>query len=43
MVREAIEARMPAPLRRAFHAAVLAHLATLPERPFERIARHAAL
>jgi tetratricopeptide (TPR) repeat protein len=42
MVREAIEARMPAPLRRAVHAAVLAHLATLPERPFERIARHAA-
>jgi predicted ATPase len=42
MVREAIEARMPAPLRRAAHAAVLAHLATLQERPFERIARHAA-
>jgi tetratricopeptide (TPR) repeat protein len=42
MVREAIEARTPAPLRRAFHAAVLAHLATLPERHFERIARHAA-
>lgn len=42
MVREAIEARTPAPRRRAFHAAVLAHLATLPERHFERIARHAA-
>ncbi|MEP7122375.1 MAG: protein kinase [Byssovorax sp.] len=42
MVRDAIEARTPAPLRRAFHAAALADLATLAERPLARIARHAA-